>query len=103
MHDYSQVKKDYGRKVSQTTDSPIMIFDFLELGDAFAAIGGVLIFGVLFYSLPLLLLSLVTSLVAVPIVKKHNHRGIFFHWSYRHLSMTLPGIVNPGKNQRYSD
>ena len=103
MHDYSKMKKDYGRKVSQTIDSPIMIFDFLELGDAFAAIGAVLIFGVLFYSWPLLLISLVTCLVVVPIVKKRNHRGVFFHWPYRHLSMSLPGIVNPGKNQKYSD
>ena len=50
MHDYKSLKRLHGSRVSQTIDSPIMIFDFWELSEAFTALFVVLLFGVVFYS-----------------------------------------------------
>ena len=81
--------------MSQTIDSPITIFDFWELSEGFAALAVHLIFGVVFYSWGLMLLLLMAVLIACPIIRRKNERGIFFHWPYRMLGMQLPGLVNP--------
>lgn len=103
MHDYREMKINYGSRVSQTVDSPIMIFDFWELSDGVIALFVILVFGVLFYSWLFMLALLVLILGVGPIVKRKNHKGVFLHWPYRHLSISLPGLVNPGGKRKFSD
>ena len=103
MHDYSWLKKDHGQQVSQTIDSPIMIFDYFELGDAFIALGIILVFGVALYSWGIMSLLLGLVLGLAPIVRRKNNKGIFLHWPYRKIGVSLPGLVNPGEGRRYSD
>ena len=38
MHSYESLKENHGTKVSQTIDSPIMVFDYFELSEIFAAL-----------------------------------------------------------------
>jgi hypothetical protein len=107
MYDYGTLKRDHGTRVSQTIDSPITIFDFWELSEAFAGLVVVLIFGVIFYSWGLMTLLLALVLGAGPVIRSRNHRGIFLHWPYRYWRIQLPGLVNPrcapsGK-KKYSD
>ncbi len=89
--------------MSQTIDSPIMIVDVWELSEAFAAIFVVLMFGVVAYEWGAMCLGLLVILVAVPMVKKRNNRGIFLHWPYRRLRVSLPGILNPRGRRKFSD
>ena len=103
MYDYGPLKTLHGVQVSQTIDSPIMIFDFWELADGFAALAIVLIFGVLFYSWGLMMLLLVLVLGAGPVIRRGNKPGIFFHWPYRHLWVELPGLINPRGKRKFSD
>ena len=103
MHDYSRLKKDHGQQVSQTIDSPIMIFDYFELGDAFVALAIILIFGVALYSWGIMTLLLGLVLGFAPIVRRKNNKGIFLHWPYRKVGVSLPGLINPGEGRRYSD
>ena len=103
MHDYSQIKKNHGKRVSQTIDSPIMIMDVWELSEAFAAIFFVLTFGVIgnIWGLTALLVAL--CLVASPLIKKSHNRGVFLHWPYRHFWISLPGLMNPRGKRKFSD
>ncbi len=103
MHSYGALKKHHGSRVSQTIDSPITIFDFWELSDAFVALMIVLVFGVLFYSWGLMMLLLVVALGIGPAIKKRNKPGIFFHWPYRRLGIQLPGLTNPKGPRKFSD
>ena len=103
MRDYAEIKREHGRRVSQTVDSPITIFDYFELSDAFAALAVVLVFGVLLYSWGLMALLLILVLGVGPVIRRRNNKGIFLHWPYRHLGVSLPGFMNPGRNSRYSD
>lgn len=103
MVDYSNLKRTHGTRVSQTIDAPIMIFDYLELSEAFAALAVVLIFGVILYSWPLMNSLLVVVLGIAPAIRRRCNKGIFLHWPYRAWGVSLPGLVNPGKDQRYSD
>ncbi len=103
MHTYDSMKAKYSKKVCQTIDSPIMVFDYFELGDVFAALGAMMLFGIVLYSWELLFLSLALILGVGPVVRRRNNKGIILHWPYRHLKMSLPGLVNPQKNQKYSD
>ncbi len=103
MHDYSGVRKEYGRRVSQTIDSPIMIVDVWELSEAFAGIFVVLFFGVIAYAWGAMCLGLLLVLVVVPVIKKHHNRGIFLHWPYRKFRMRLPGLINPRGRRKFSD
>ena len=99
MHDYGKLKREHGTRVSQTIDSPIMILDFWELSEAFVALFVVLIFGVVFYSWALILVVL----IARPVVRGRNNRGIFFHWPYGRAGLELPGIINPKRRRKFSD
>lgn len=103
MYNYDLIKEKFGKKVSQTIDSPIMVFDYFELGDVFAALGVVLIFGVIFYSWGIMFFLLFFVLVLGPIIKRRSEKGVFFHWPYKKLNMSLPGLINPGENKKYSD
>lgn len=103
MHDYTELKKHHGNFVSQTIDSPIMIFDFWELSDAIAALMIVLVFGVIFFSWGTMFLLLVLCLGVGPVIKRKNHRGIFFHWPYKRFGVSLPGLLNPKGRRKYSD
>ena len=103
MHEYGRIKRLHGKRVSQTIDSPIMIMDFWELSDAFAGVFVVLMFGVILYSWGLMAALLVVCLVAIPLIKRNHNRGIFFHWPYRHLWISLPGLVNPRGKRKFSD
>jgi len=47
--------------------------------------------------------TLLLVLIAVPAIKKSNNRGIFLHWPYRHLRVSLPGLLNPRGRRKYSD
>ena len=103
MHSYDQIRKKFGTRVSQTIDSPIMIFDYWELGDAFAALLVVLIFGVVFYEWAAMLLLLALVLVVGPMIRRRNEKGVFLHWPYRYLGISLPGLLNPRGSKTYSD
>ena len=103
MYNYQLLKKLHGNRVSQTIDSPITIFDFWELSDAFVALMIVLVFGVLFYSWGLMILLLILALGVGPIIKRKNKPGIFFHWPYRRLWIELPGLINPRGRRKFSD
>jgi len=103
MHDYQSMKRLHGTKVSQTIDSPITIFDFWELSEAFTALFVVLLFGVVFYSWGSMFLLLLLVLFAMPVIRTKNNRGIFFHWPYRHLTLELPGLINPKRRRKFSD
>lgn len=104
MRKQELLKAKFSSLVSQTIDSPIMVFDFWELSDVFTALFIILIFGVLFYSWGTMFFLLVLCLGAGPAIKKKYPKGIFFHWPYAKLRMDLPGLVNPkGPKRRYSD
>lgn len=103
MYDYSKIRRSHGVKVSQTIDSPIMIFDYFELSDAFAALAIIMIFGVLIYSWGIMMILLILVLGFGPVVRRRNNKGVFFHYPYRHLGVSLPGFINPGDAKRYSD
>ena len=103
MYSYQALKERNGNPVSQTIDSPIMIFDFWQLSEAFLALGVMLIFGVVFYMWGTMLALLLVVLLAAPWVRSNNHRGIFFHWPYRSLHVSLPGLVNPKGRRKFSD
>jgi hypothetical protein len=97
------MKHTYSKKVCQTIDSPIMVFDYFELGEVMVALLCLMLFGIVFYSWRLMFLSLFVVLGLGPVARRRNKKGIFFHWPYRHLGMTLPGLMNPKKSQKYSD
>lgn len=103
MVNYEGLKKSHGNRVSQTIDSPIMIFDFWELTDAFAALVIILIFGLVLYCWGLMSLLLVLVLAVGPIIRRRNKPGVFFHWPYRNLGVELPGLLNPRGRRKYSD
>ena len=103
MHDYRELRLKFGNKVSQTVDSPIMIFDFWELSDGILALFIVLVFGVLFYSWGLMLVLLILTLGVGPAVKRKNPKGIYLHWPYRMFGISLPGMMNPRGKRKYSD
>lgn len=90
--------------MSQTIDSPIMIFDFWELfSDALLSLIVILVFGIVFYSWDIMTLFLIFTLGVGPAIKRRHNRGIYLHWPYRHLSVSLPGIVNPKGCRKFSD
>lgn len=103
MYDYSSLKRQHGVRVSQTIDSPIMIFDYFELSEAFAALAVIMIFGVIIYSWEIMMLLLLLVLGVGPFIRRRNNKGIFLHWPYRKLGVSLPGFINPGESRRYSD
>ena len=103
MHNYDSMRSKYGKKVPQTVDSPILVFDYFELADVFIAFGIVLVFGVLLYCWWLMFLLLILFLGFGPAIKKKNEKGIFMHWPYKNLNMSLPGLVNPKGKKKYSD
>jgi hypothetical protein len=103
MYNYDSLKQKAGSRVSQTIDSPIMVFDYFELSDVFIALFIILVFGVVFYSWGLMCLLLFLSLGLGPVVKRKHHKGIFLHWPYRKIQMSLPGLINPKGPKKYSD
>lgn len=103
MHKQELLKAKHASLVSQTIDSPIMVFDFWELSDVFIALFIILIFGVLFYSWGTMFFLLLLCLGAGPAIKKKYPKGIFFHWPYARLRMHLPGLVNPKGRRQFSD
>ncbi len=103
MHSYASMRSKHGNPVSQTIDSPITIFDYWELGDAFAAIAVILVFGILFYEWVLMIVTLLFVLGIGPAIRKKNEKGIFLHWPYRYLGISLPGLLNPRGSKTYSD
>lgn len=104
MHHYDKLKRDHGTAVSQTIDAPIMIFDFWELTDALMALLVVLVFGVIFYTWDIMFILLALVLVVGPTIKRKNNKGIYLHYPYRKLKITLPGLINPkGDARKYSD
>ena len=103
MHSYESLRMSHGNKVSQTIDSPIMIFDFWELSEAFLALGVILVFGVVFYCWGVMLFLLSLVVFAVPVIRSRNKKGIFLHWPYRYLHVSLPGLFNPKGERKFSD
>jgi len=102
MFDYYCLRAK-GNHVSQTINDPIMIVDFWELGDAFAALFIILVFGIMFYSWGLMSVLLFFALFVAPIIKRNSNRGVFLHLPYRILGMSLPGLANPKGERKYSD
>ena len=103
MYDYLEMKRKYASKVSSTIDSPIMVFDYWEFSDALAALLIIMVFGVIFYSWALMFILLFLCLVVGPLIKRRNYRGIFLHWPYRYLGLSLPGMFNPKGTRKFSD
>lgn len=103
MHNYDELKKTHGCRISQTLDSPIMFVDLWELSDVLWSLVAILIFGLLFYSWWLLIASLIWILGIAPFIKRNTNKGYFLHWPYKKWGMNLPGLINPGANKRYSD
>lgn len=103
MLSYQSLKRTHGTRVSQTIDSPIMIFDFWELSDAFVALAVILIFGLILYSWVLMTALLILVLGVGPVIRRRNKPGIFFHWPYRVLRLSLPGVLNPRGRRKFSD
>ncbi|MFN9066713.1 MAG: hypothetical protein ACK5V3_05750 [Bdellovibrionales bacterium] len=104
MRKQELLKAKYSSLVSQTIDSPIMVFDIWELSDVFIALFIILVFGVLFYSWGTMFTLLSLCLGFGPAIKKKYPKGIFLHWPFSRLRMELPGLVNPkSNNRRFSD
>ncbi|MBK9324278.1 MAG: hypothetical protein IPM97_15245 [Bdellovibrionaceae bacterium] len=104
MRKQELLKAKYSSLVSQTIDSPIMVFDIWELSDVFIALFIILVFGVLFYSWGTMFTLLSLCLGFGPVIKKKYPKGIFFHWPFSRLRMELPGLVNQKSNdRRFSD
>ena len=103
MYSYEKMREDYGQRVSQTVDSPIMVMDYFELSDVFLAVGIVMFFGVILYSWFLMFFLLAISLGVLPIIKKRNPKGILLHWPYKKFTMSLPGMLNPGGRRKFSN
>ena len=103
MYSYEKVKKEHGNSVSQTIDGPIMFFDHFDLWDMGLGLSIILIFGVIMYSWWTMIVLLLVTLGIVPVIKKNNHRGVFLHWFYKKLGLTLPGFLNPKWKGRMSD
>lgn len=103
MYSYEILKKEYGNPVSQTIDGPILFLDKLDLWDVGLALMIITVFGVILYSWWIMLLLLVLSLGIMPEIKRNNNRGVFFHWFYKKMGVTLPGLFNPKYRRRVSD
>ena len=103
MHNYESMREKYGTRVSQTIDSPIMVFDYFELTEVFVALLVILILGVVFNSWGAMIFFLVLNLGFGPVIRRRNKKGVFLHWPYRHLKMSLPGVINPKGDKKYSD
>lgn len=103
MYSYESMRQRHARKVCQTIDSPIMVFDYFELGEVMVALLALLVFGIVIYSWHLMFLSLVVTLGVGPALRRKHPKGFFLHWPYRHMGMSLPGLINPTGNKRYSD
>lgn len=103
MYNYDSLRRHHGNEVSQTIDTPIMIFDHFELGDAFLALAVVMVFGVFCYMWDVMTVGLILVLGFAPKIRQKNNKGIFFHWPYRHLGISLPGLMNPKTKRKFSD
>lgn len=103
MHSYESMRLKHAKRVCQTVDSPIMVFDYFELKEMMIAIFVMLLFGIIINSWKLMFLSLFVTLGVLPVVRRRNNKGILLHCPYRYLGMSLPGLVNPGNHKRYSD
>lgn len=103
MHNYEALKETHGSRVSQTVDSPIMVFDYFELSDVFLSVGVVMFFGVILYAWVAMFSALFFTVVVLPLVKKKYPKGILLHWPYKNLKMSLPGLINPGSRQKFSN
>lgn len=103
MHNYEGMRIKHSKAVCQTVDSPILVFDYFELGEVFIALIALLVFGILISSWKLMILSLSTTLGVLPILRKRNRKGFFIHWPYKYLNMELPGLINPKGSKKYSD
>lgn len=103
MYSYEKVKKEYGNSVSQTIDGPIIFFDRFDLWDLGLALGIILVFGVIMYSWWAMIFLLLITLGIVPSIKRKNNRGVFLHWFYKNLGLSLPGLFNPKWKGRMSD
>ncbi len=103
MHHYEDMRAKYSKPVCQTVDSPILVFDYFELGEMFVALITLLIFGIIITSWKLIILSLFTTLGVFPVLRRRNTKGYIIHWPYKHFNMNLPGLTNPKGNKKYSD
>jgi len=101
MFDYSELRQTHGKKVNQTIDSPITIFDFWQLSDGVLALVVILVFGVILFSWMPMVLLLVAILGLMPFLRSVYPKGIFLHWPYRYLNITLPGLLNPKGERTY--
>lgn len=97
------LKLNHSRSISQTIHSPILVFDYWELTDVFAGLAVIFIFGVLFYSWATMLLLLFIVLGIGPAIKRRYPRGIFMHWPFANLGMSLPGLINSRGKRQFSD
>lgn len=103
MYDYSEIKEKLGKTVSQTIDSPIKVFEFWELSDLFLALLIVTVFGLCFYAWWTMFFLLALLLGLGPVIKRKNNKGVFLHWPYKNLKMSLPSLINPNGRKKYSD
>lgn len=103
MHQYDSLRSKHSRKVCQTIDGAILVFDYFELAEVFLALIAMLIFGIIIHSWELMFLSLFIVLGVLPVIRRRNKKGFWLHYPYRKFGMHLPGLVNPRGNKKYSD
>jgi len=103
VHSYELIERNHSIKVSQTINDPIMIADYLELGEAFALLVAILFFAVIVFSWKCLLFSVAFIAIVSPWARKNFNRGIYLHWPYQVFGMSLPGLFNPKNKFGYSD
>lgn len=89
--------------MNQTLDAPILVFEYWELSEVFVALAMILIFGIMFYEWVLLCVLLILTLIGLPYIRRNYNRGMEFHYPYKTLGMSLPGLINPKWRGRMSD
>ena len=97
------MKKEHGNEIPQTIDTPITFLDYFDLWDLSLALLIILVFGVILYSWWAMIGLLIINLGILPKIKKKSNRGVFLHYFYKKFGLTLPGLMNPGRNKKYSD
>lgn len=100
---YQEIRADHAKVIAQTLDTPVMILDYWELTDVYAALVILFICGLILAQWTLTLVLFVLVMGLIPSVRRKNEKGFFFHWPYKNLGVPLRGLPNPLKKTRYSD
>ena len=79
MYDYRQVKREHSKPINKVLSEPTMVFDFLEVKEAFFGIFCFLYFGII-ETRPMLLLAILAGLIFIwPPFREKIPRGFIIH------------------------